>query len=341
MRVGPRTPTTPIAWPGAAVRGQDQRDVVHLGPRVLRADQDVDGAGPRDAPDELAEVGAVLERREDLAELVALGELGRLHHVEEAVAEDLLDRGRVVFAEDAHDPLADAPRQSLDRVVLGQAGQDRRGATAGRVGQPLVEQAGDAVEGRLIDRLGLVEVHDRLLDAAFAQHEDQARHPLVDGDEVDAADVRGAGLGRRRQTRRARQPGERRGREAEPVLARELDLAELVADHQLLDRRQRHGVDDRFDVEAVAGVRGHAPGTGVRVGQQPGRFELREDASNGRAGHAEAVALDERLAADRLSGRDVFLDDGPKDRLRAEVQGAEWASVSTRQARSPADVSTR
>ena len=314
---------------------------MHLGPRVLRADQDVDGAGPRDAPHELAQVGAVLERREDLAELVAVGELRGLHDVQEAVAEDLLDRGGVVFVEDAHDPLADAPREALDRVVLGQSGEDRRRAAARRVGQPLVEQTGDAVEGRLIDRFGLVQAHDRLLDAALAEHEDQARHPLVDRDQVDAPDVRGARLGRGGQAGGARQAGERRRREAEPVLTRELDLAELVADHQLLDRRQRYGVDDRLHVEAVAGVRGHAPGTCVRVGQQPGGFELREDASNGRTGHAEAIALDERLAADRLCGRDVFLDDGPKDRLRAEVQGAEWSTVSTRQARSPADVSTR
>ena len=43
------------------------------------------------------------------------------------------------------------------------------------------------------------------------------------------------------------------------------------------------------------------------------------------------IALDERLAADRRRGRDIFLDDGPKDRLRAKVQGAEWATIPTRQ----------
>ena len=58
-----------------------------------------------------------------------------------------------------------------------------------------------------------------------------------------------ARLGRRREAGRAGQPGEGRGGEAEPVLAGELDLAELVADHQLLDGRQRDGVDDRFDVK--------------------------------------------------------------------------------------------
>ena len=115
------------------------------------------------------------------------------------------------------------------------------------------------------------------------------------------------------------------------MLAGELDLAELVADHQLLDRRERDGLDDRLDVEAIAVVGRDAPGRRVRVGQQAVGLELGEDAADRRAGHAEAVALDERLAADRRGGRDVFLDDGPKDRLRAKVQGAEWATIPTRQ----------
>ena len=53
------------------------------------------------------------------------------------------------------------------------------------------------------------------------------------------------------------------------------------------------------------------------------------------------VTLDERLAADRLCRCDVFLDDGPEDRLAAEVQRAEWAADSSRQTRSPVVVSTR
>ena len=84
------------------------------------------GAG--DAADQLAEVGPVLEGREDAPELVALGELRRLHDVEQAVAEDLLDRRRVVLAQDPDDPLADPAGERLDAVVVGQA---RR---AGRLG---------------------------------------------------------------------------------------------------------------------------------------------------------------------------------------------------------------
>ena len=227
------------------------------------------------------------------------------------------------------------------RLLDRHPGEDRLGSRGGRVGQALVEEAGDPVERRLVDRLGLVEVQDRLLDATLAQHEDQARHPLVDGHEVDAPDMGGVGLGRRREPGGAGQTGEGRRREAEPVLAGELDLAELVADHQLLDGRQRHRVDDRFDVEPVASIGRHAPGARVRMSQQAGGLELGEDAPDGRARHAKAVALDKGLAADRLGGRDVFLDDGPKDRLRTKVQGAEGATVPTRQTRSPALVSTR
>ena len=70
----------------------------------------------RDRADERAEVGPVLEGRKDAPELVALGELGRTHDVEEAVAEDLLDGLAVVLAEGPDDPLADPPGQPGLRV---------------------------------------------------------------------------------------------------------------------------------------------------------------------------------------------------------------------------------
>ena len=103
--------------------------------------------------------------------------------------------------------------------------------------EALVEQRGDRVERRLVDRSSLVERDQGLLDGALAQDEDEAGHPLVDGDQVDPADVGVARLGRRGQAGDAGHRGERRRGEPEPVLAGELDLAELVADHQLLDRR--------------------------------------------------------------------------------------------------------
>jgi hypothetical protein len=119
------------------------------------------------------------------------------------------------------------------------------------------------------------------------------------------------------------------------VLARVLHLTELVADHQLLDRRERDAVDDRLDVVAVAALGGDPPGRRVRVRQEAGALELREHGAHGRAGHAEAIALDERLAADRCGGGDVFLDDGPKDRLGAKVQEAAQLTRSSRHGASP------
>ncbi len=61
---------------------------------------------------------------------------------------------------------------------------------------------------------------------------------LID-DEVDPADVGVARLGRGRDPGSTGDRRERRGGEAEPVLAGEFHLAELVADHELLDSGQR------------------------------------------------------------------------------------------------------
>ena len=121
---------------------------------------------------------------------------------------------------------------------------------------------------------------------------------------------------------------EDRRREAEPLLARVLDLAELVPDHQLLDRRQDRVVGDRLDEVAVAGVRRDAAGRRVGVRQEAGRLEVGEDVADGRARHAKAVALDERRRPDGRCGVDVFLDDGPEDRLGARIQRAGGADAT-------------
>ena len=160
-----------------------------------------------------------------------------------------------------HDPLADPAGERFDPVVVGRAPR-RPGCRArgGQVRQPLVEDGGDRVQRRLVDRVVPVERHERLLDRAFAQHQDEAGHALVDRDQVDPADVGVARLGRGREAGRRGSPSERRRGQPEPVLAGELDLAELVADHQLLDGRQRHVSAMRLDVEAVARVGRDAPG---------------------------------------------------------------------------------
>ena len=79
----------------------------------------------------LGEVGAVLERREHAAELLALGELGGGHHVEQAVAEQLLDRGGVELLERAHDALADPAARASAPGSPGRARASARSASVG------------------------------------------------------------------------------------------------------------------------------------------------------------------------------------------------------------------
>ena len=89
------------------------------------------------------------------------------------------------------------------------------------------------------------------------------------------------------------------------------------------------------DEEPVPAVGRHPSRRRVRLDQVALTLEDGHVVAHRGARHPEAVPVDERLAPDRLCRRDVFLDDGPKDRLRAEVQRAEWATDSTRQTRSP------
>ena len=128
MRVGPSTPTTPIARPGRPYGARtSETSCISIGwfswPMKTRIRPALG-----DVADELAEVGPVLERREDPPQLVALGELGGVHDVEQAVAEDLLDRLGVVVLDDAHDPLADPAGERLEAVVATEPLDGRLGA---------------------------------------------------------------------------------------------------------------------------------------------------------------------------------------------------------------------
>ena len=128
-----------------------------------------------------------------------------------------------------------------------------------------VQEAGDVVQLVLVVRL--VERDELLLDRALGEDDDRLAVRRAGRDEVDVAQPARAWLGRRGEAGGVGDAGERRGGKAEPLLAGELDLAELVADHQLLDRCEADVRRDRLDVQAVAGVGGHAAGAGVRVAQ--------------------------------------------------------------------------
>ena len=178
----------------------------------------------------------------------------------------------------------------------------------GCVGQPFVEQARDPVERRLVDRLDLVE-EETAADAAFAQDEDQARHPLVDGHEVDPADVGGVRLRGRRARRSA---SGRRGRRGEPE---PVPLANSTWPNwwRIISCSTAGAAVPRSTRRRTGSRRRSARDRHSCGWSEAGGFELGKDAPHGRARDAETVALDQGLAADRLGGRDVFLDDGPKD----------------------------
>ena len=68
----------------APVRRQHERDVAHVGRRVLVADEHPDRTGRGDGAHELTQVGPVLEGSEDPPQLVAAIEFRRAHHVQES-----------------------------------------------------------------------------------------------------------------------------------------------------------------------------------------------------------------------------------------------------------------
>jgi hypothetical protein len=73
---------------------------------------------------------------------------------------------------------------------------------------------------------------------------------------------------------------------------------------------QRLDPGQAVDEEAVAGVGGHPAGAGVRLADVALLLEDGHVVAHRGRGHAELVALHQRLAAHRLLGRHVVLDDG-------------------------------
>ena len=94
---------------------------------------------------------------------------------------------------------------------------------------------------------------------------------------------------------------------------------EEALDRPALGHRQRLDGGQPVDEEAVALVGGHPAGAGVRLGDVALLLQHRHVVADGGRGDAEVVPLGEGLAADRVVGRDVVLDDGPEDLQAAFV----------------------
>ena len=223
-----------------------------------------------------------------------------------------MDEARDALDGEARQVIVGARRGAQDR-------HDRVDLISRAVDQQAVQPRGELLE--LVRPVVAIEVQQELLHGTVREHDDDAREAVAAGHDIHAADTDRARLGGRRDGGGSGGRRERGRREPEPLLARELDLAELVADHQLLDGGERDGVRDRLDVQAIATVGRHAARARVRMPEQLSHLQLGHDVADRGRADREAVLLDERRAADRLGGGDVFLDDGPQDGRGACLQG--------------------
>src|SRR5207248_1734395 len=102
-------------------------------------------------------------------------------------------------------------------------------------------------------------------------------------------------------------------------LERRLDLAPRLTEvERELLRTRLQPVEQLVGVVAVALLRRHAAGRGVRMRQQTARLELRQLVPDRGRGRAKPEALDEPFRADRLPRRDMLLDDTAQDLLLTE-----------------------
>jgi len=135
-------------------------------------------------------------------------------------------------------------------------------------------------------------------------------HLRLEDEHFDVADRRCPERGCRDEREQARDLRERLGR----LLQRGFELATRGCEVEREGARPRlEPLEERIGVEAVAGLRRHAPRGGVRMCEQTEALELCELAPDGgrRGGHAGPH--DECLRAHRLAALDVLLDDSAQD----------------------------
>ena len=153
------------------------------------------------------------------------------------------------------------------------------------------------------------DVDDPLLDPAGGGDEHDEQPLAADRHELDVAH-------RRARQRRVLHDGDLAGQRREQAHGAVDDVVEVdgaleeLGDGALLGGAHRLDGREPVDEEAVAGIGGHPPGAGVRGGDEPLLLERGHVVAHGRGRHAEVVALEQRLGADRLGGLDVVLDDG-------------------------------
>ena len=171
-----------------------------------------------------------------------------------------------------------------------------------------------ADEGLLVDRL--LELGEALLDLAGVGDQDAEHASRCERDELDVAHARAAEA-------RVLHDGELLGELGDEAhgagqqLVEVARLAEERLDRLALRLGERADVGELVDEDAVPLVGGDAARRGVRRRDELLLLEDRHVVADRRGGHAERMALDDRLRAHRLTGRDVVLHDGPEHRETA------------------------
>jgi hypothetical protein len=230
--------------------------------------------------DQLLQEVRPLQDLEDGPDLRALGELRLGQHVHDPIGEDVLDYDGVrVFQELGHD-LAHVRRE---RWQLGEAAPDlRRGLASqlgvqGRRGSVELRLADGGIRGKPIEH---APVKAALRDVAVNEDQDAQARPVRQLDELDMAEARAPRARRCDDRGAAGAGGQDRGGEAQPLVARQLHLAELVANHELVGVVERCLAHERLHVGPIAQVGRHATGARVRMGQQAHRFKLGHGAAD-------------------------------------------------------------
>ena len=245
---------------------------MHLNRNVLAANKEAHLPTLHDVRHQFAEVAAPFECRENVAYPRALRELRGLHHIEEAVAVDMLDRRIVDLGEKAagalkHGAHDRSVRQRL-REARGGGGELRRALVEHR----RVQAARHGRESVLVSPLG--ERQQRWAHAPIAHHGNQGGEAIGGTHQVNVPELCGGWAHRRGDPRRARGARQGGGGDPEPLVGTPLGLAELVPNHELVDRGHLVGGGDLHGVGAVAEVGWNAARRGVWLHQEAELFEL-------------------------------------------------------------------
>ena len=107
--------------------------------------------------------------------------------------------------------------------------------------------------------------------------------------------------------------GQDRSGQLQPLFEANLDLAELVPDHDLVGRRQLNIAHQAMDEVAIAGIGRYPPAGGVQVLDVAGRFKFGHLVADRRRGNPQRIPLGDGLRTDGAAGVHVFLDDDLED----------------------------